>query len=175
MHTVTRRRPVALVTGASSGAGEAFARQLAVEGFDLIVVGSRRDRLVDLAIELEWISNAEIHVIPIDATSAEAPERVREAVEVMGLRVDVIVNGAGLCDHGPFLSIDEHRSKEGIQLDAAACVRIIACDTSATDVGSLRETSERDPRPSRTPKTPEPIAIAVRQALEHYAASAGVG
>ena len=67
---------VALVTGASSGIGEATARRLDADGWRTIVVARRGDRLEQLAAEL-----SDAHPFAIDLTDDDAPARVRERVE----------------------------------------------------------------------------------------------
>jgi short-subunit dehydrogenase len=80
---------VALVTGASSGIGEATARRLDREGWRLILVARRGDRLESLAGEL---GNA--RALPLDLTDADAPDRAREAAESEG-SLELLVNNAG--------------------------------------------------------------------------------
>jgi uncharacterized protein len=80
---------VAMVTGASSGIGEATARRLDRDGWRLILVARRADRLESLAGEL---SNA--RTLPLDLTEGDAPERAREAAESEG-ELKLLVNNAG--------------------------------------------------------------------------------
>jgi uncharacterized protein len=81
---------LAVVTGASSGIGAATARLLAREGRRVLVVARRADRLDELAGEL-----GEAVAVPADLTDPDAPERVREAVERHGGRLELLVNNAG--------------------------------------------------------------------------------
>jgi short-subunit dehydrogenase len=80
----------ALVTGASSGIGEATARRLDAEGYALLLVARRGDRLEQLAREL-----SDARALAVDVTAGDAPTRVREAVEEAWGRLDLLVNNAG--------------------------------------------------------------------------------
>jgi short-subunit dehydrogenase len=81
----------AVVTGASSGIGEATARRLGRDGWRVLVVARRADRLEALAAELPGAS-----ALAVDLTDDDAPARVREAVEErFGGRLDLLVNNAG--------------------------------------------------------------------------------
>jgi short-subunit dehydrogenase len=82
----------ALVTGASSGIGAAFARALHLRGERLILVARRADRLTALAKEL----GRDHVVIAADLAAVGAAERVRREIESRGLAVDLLVNNAGL-------------------------------------------------------------------------------
>ncbi|GMA18205.1 SDR family oxidoreductase [Arsenicicoccus piscis] len=81
------RRPVAVVTGASSGIGEASARQLAAAGFDVVCAARRTERIEALAAEIGG------RAVTCDVTQVEDVERLaREA----GDQVDVLFNNAGV-------------------------------------------------------------------------------
>src|SRR5687767_10852307 len=106
----------ALVTGASSGIGEQFARQLAERGNELVLVARRAERLQTLAAELP----ATAHVLECDLGSDAAglPARVRE----LGVDIDLLVNNAGFGTHGRFWEIDEGRDAEMVRLNCEAVV-----------------------------------------------------
>ena len=95
---------VALVTGASSGIGEATARRLAAT-HRLVLVARREERLRALAAELGGAT-----VVAVDLTDDDAPGRVRDAVEREHGRLDLLVNNAGAAWRGRF---DEHGA-EGV-------------------------------------------------------------
>jgi len=89
-----RYGPWAIVTGASSGIGEQFARLLAAEGFDLVVVARRKDRLVALAHELREAHAVEVLAVPLDLSSPHALETLGEVCA--GKEVGLLVSNAGM-------------------------------------------------------------------------------
>jgi short-subunit dehydrogenase len=80
----------AVVTGSSSGIGEATARRLAAEGWRVLLVARREDRLAALSGELR-----DSAYLSVDLTEPDAPERVRARVEELCGRLDLLVNNAG--------------------------------------------------------------------------------
>jgi len=91
---------VALVTGASSGLGEATARALAAQGAAVAIVARRADRLKRLAGELEG-AGARVLVVPADITDrSRAFEAVERVAAELG-RLDIVVNNAGVMLNGP--------------------------------------------------------------------------
>jgi short-subunit dehydrogenase len=109
---------VAMITGASSGIGEEFARQLAARGHDLVLVARRADRLERLAAELP----TKVHVLPCDlgADAAALPARV----EALGVDVDLLVNNAGFGNHDRFWQIPEGRDAAQVRLNCEAVVTL---------------------------------------------------
>jgi len=112
---------VALITGASSGIGEATAKRLAGEpGMELILVARREERLRALAESLP----CEATYVAVDLTAADAPERVRAHVSEQGGRLTLLVNNAGAAWRGTFGEgghADVHRHME---LNFDAVVRL---------------------------------------------------
>jgi hypothetical protein len=112
----------ALITGASAGIGEAFAREFAKNGFDLVLVARRIEKLETIAAELEKKYGIEIRLHPCDLLERSAPEDLYDAC--LGLDVDVLVNNAGVMYHGEF-SAQELANIDGIiQLNIASLTRL---------------------------------------------------
>ena len=112
----------ALITGASSGIGEAFAHALAAEGLDLILVARSAERLRKLARELARLHAHRVEVVPADLTRDGAAAKVRDEVDRLGLPVDLLVNNAGFGSAGAFHKLDGAREREEVLLNAAAVV-----------------------------------------------------
>lgn len=95
----------ALVTGASAGIGRDLARVLAREGFDLVLVARREDRLREVARALEAAHGVRARVLAQDLARPEAPKAIFDATEGTGQRIDVLVNNAGLTLPGTFTAV----------------------------------------------------------------------
>jgi hypothetical protein len=93
-------RPTALVTGASSGIGLELARVLAREGHDLVLTARREPKLEEVAAELASRFGTTSKVITSDLSRADGPKKLYDAVQDAGIEVDVLVNNAGLGNHG---------------------------------------------------------------------------
>jgi uncharacterized protein len=108
-----------LVTGASGGIGEAFARELSRRGVRLVLVARSEEKLQALAVEL---GNA--HVVAQDLGAPGAAQRVFDEVARFGVAVDVLINNAGFGRYGRFaeLSLSEQRAE--IDLNVVALVEL---------------------------------------------------
>lgn len=95
---------VVLVTGASSGIGEAFAEVFAAEGFDLVITARRQDRLNAVQTRLQEKYGSRVEVIVEDLEQPAAPARLCAEIEARGLKIDVLVNNAGYGVSGSYLS-----------------------------------------------------------------------
>lgn len=114
----------ALVTGASSGIGTEFARQLAARQYNLVLTARREDRLRALAGELESAHGIRTHVIASDLAVAGAADILWNAVEAAGVPCNVLINNAGFGDRGAFSHADRKRTSEMIQLNVNALVEL---------------------------------------------------
>jgi uncharacterized protein len=114
----------ALITGASSGIGAEFARQLAAEGMDQVLVARRADRLATLGTELEKKFSVRCHSIAVDLSEGDAPQRVFAETEAKRLNVAWLVNNAGFGTNGTFASLPLEREMEEIQLNVGALVAL---------------------------------------------------
>ena len=99
---MTSARPLSLITGASSGIGAEFARQLAARGYDLVITARRTDRLENLAAELRAQHGAAITVLAHDLADPGAVLWLCDALDQRGLQVDFLINNAGYGVPGTF-------------------------------------------------------------------------
>jgi short-subunit dehydrogenase len=113
----------ALVTGASSGIGEAFARWLAADGVDLVVVARRAERLEALATALRS-SVCRVEVLPADLTDAAGLERVAARLTDAAAPVDLLVNNAGFGTFGSFWELPLDGELAEIDTNVTALVRL---------------------------------------------------
>jgi short-subunit dehydrogenase len=109
---------VALVTGASSGIGAEFARQLSARGYEVILVARRGDRLAQLADRMPGPAR----VIECDLASAAAS--LAGKVQEAGLEVDLLVNNAGFGTYGHFAQVDAAREAEEVRVNCEALVTL---------------------------------------------------
>ena len=112
---------IALVTGASSGIGEATARRIAREpGAHLVLVARREQRLQALALEL----GGEPVVVAADLTDPDAAARIAAAVEAWHGRLDMLVNNAGAAWRGTFADGGWENVRRHMELNFEAQVRL---------------------------------------------------
>src|SRR5260221_394086 len=95
-----------LITGASSGIGEAFARKLAAQGHDLLLVARSEDKLVALCNELGRSQNIRAQYVAIDLTEHDAPTRLLAETVERNLEIDLLINNAGFGSMGDFAKLD---------------------------------------------------------------------
>ncbi len=110
----------ALITGASSGIGRAFAHLFAKDGHALVLVARRRAVLDELAAELTRTYQVSVHVIPCDLSNPDAPAQLYAALQRSSSVIDVLVNNAGFGMQGAFAELPLDRQLQMIQLNVTA-------------------------------------------------------
>jgi len=111
---------LAVVTGASSGIGEAYAERLAADGWDLVVVARSGERLNELAARLNEAHGATVRAVQADLSRPGEVERV--GGEIGAMPVDMLVNNAGLAHYMPFADLAAAQAAELVDLNVLAPV-----------------------------------------------------
>lgn len=111
-----------LITGASAGIGEEFARQLATQGDNLVLAARRLDRLETLASELRQRHNLEVVCIASDLAQAGAAEKLVADMAAENVELTGLINNAGFGDRGDFSDLPLQRQLDMIQVNVTALV-----------------------------------------------------
>ena len=122
MSAINFRGQTTVVTGASSGIGAAFARELARRGSDVVLVARRVDRLEALAGELEKAYGGKVSVVGLDLSVPGAGRKLAAELDGRGIEVTGLVNNAGFGTDGPFHTEDPARLADEITVDVANLV-----------------------------------------------------
>jgi short-subunit dehydrogenase len=113
---MTSPRLLSLITGASSGIGAEFARQLAALGHDLVLTARRGERMEALAAELRERHGAQITVLPRDLADPGTPHWLADTLQQRGLQVDWLINNAGYGVPGTFEANDWTAHADSLQV-----------------------------------------------------------
>src|SRR5438128_1241123 len=113
-----------LITGASSGIGEAFARKLATLGHNLLLVARSEDKLTMLCNELGRINSIRAQYIAMDLSQRDAPARLFAETQQRQLAVDLLINNAGFGSMGDFSGLDLGRELNMTDLNIRALVEL---------------------------------------------------
>jgi len=114
----------ALITGASSGIGECFARALAARGLNLVLVARSREKLEALAAGLRAAHSVRIEVMPCDLSLPSAAQRLARELQDRQLSIELLINNAGFGAHGEFWKLPLDRQAEMLRLNVAALVEL---------------------------------------------------
>jgi len=114
----------ALITGASSGIGEVFARKLAARGRNVLLVARSEDKLITLCNELGRSNSIRAQYVAIDLSKPEAPRQLFDEAQERGLFVDLLVNNAGFGSMDEFSKLDLSRELNMIDLNVKALVEL---------------------------------------------------
>ena len=113
-----------MITGASSGIGEAFAEVFAAEGFHLVITARREERLTAVADRLRRQHASQVEVIAADLSAQDAPARLCDEIARRGLVVDVLVNNAGYGVPGTFTASTWTRQAALLQVMVVALAEL---------------------------------------------------
>ncbi|WP_261571227.1 SDR family NAD(P)-dependent oxidoreductase [Frankia gtarii] len=116
----------AVITGASTGIGAVFARELAARGADVVLVARSIDRLQVVAEEITARHPVRAEVVAVDLRDPGAVDVVAERVAAAGGRVDLLVNNAGFATHGDLVGADPVRLADQVRLNCVAVVALTA-------------------------------------------------
>ena len=121
---VNRVTRTALITGASSGIGEAFAEVFAAHGFDLVITARREDRLRAVAERLEQRYGIRVLVIVADHSLRDTPARLCAEIASRGLTIDALVNNAGYGVPGAYVASPWERHDAMLQVMVTGLVEL---------------------------------------------------
>ncbi|BAQ66504.1 SDR family oxidoreductase [Geminocystis sp. NIES-3709] len=114
----------ALITGASSGIGKAFAQELAQRNYNLIMVARSKSLLLELQEKLQSEYSIKVKVICQDLSISHAGEAIFKEVKQDNIFVDLLINNAGFGDYGRFIDRDLQKQLNMIQVNISALVEL---------------------------------------------------
>ena len=113
-----------LITGASSGIGEVFARKLAARGNNLLLVARSEDKLITLCNELGRSKSIRAQYVTLDLSERDAPARLFAEAQNRGLEIDFLINNAGFGSMGEFTKLDLDHELNMIELNVRSLVEL---------------------------------------------------
>ena len=124
MSDATLAGKTALVTGASSGLGVDFARELARRGCALVLVARREERLKQVQAELQAQHGVKVMVVTLDLGDPQAPQMLYDHLKAQNTPIDVLVNNAGFGLFGMELEIPWDKTRQMLMLDIVALTHL---------------------------------------------------
>jgi short-subunit dehydrogenase len=124
MHTTMANKTWVLITGASSGFGEEFARQYAEQGHSLVLVARRLDLLQAIAGAIRQLHRVEVVVEQVDLSDVAAVVRLHQRLNERGIAIDILINNAGHGLQGQFADASLDAVMSMVQLDVASLTAV---------------------------------------------------
>ena len=115
-----RYGPWAVITGASAGIGAEFARQIAEQGINVVLIARRRNRLEELASTIEDMYQVQARVAPVDLAARDVVESLQPVLR--DIEVGLLINCAGYGSSGPFLDMDPSVQESMINVNCRASI-----------------------------------------------------
>lgn len=115
----------ALITGTTSGIGEAFAKKLAQEQYNLVLVARNSDKLKEQAVYLSSCYQVQVYCIAIDLFLHDSANYIFSAVQNLGLDIDLLINNAGFNEYGCFISTNLQNEINMIHLHAVRTTELM--------------------------------------------------
>ena len=129
-----------LITGASSGIGMETAFKYASEGYDLILVARRKERLENIKERITELYDSTVSVIAKDLSTLESADELYAEIKSIGLKTDILINNAGFGIKGPFIEIDKNREEQMLLLNMVSLTklcRLFAYDMKGSGGGTI--------------------------------------
>lgn len=120
------RKDVVVITGASSGIGEALAKNFAEGGYDLVLVARSENTLMALAGQLERDTEAQVWVEPADLSRRGAAKKLASTLNEQGIEADILVNSAGVLEHGRFVDLPGGSQQGLIDLNVSGLTNMLS-------------------------------------------------
>lgn len=131
------KNKTALITGASSGIGEAFAYELAKQGSNLILTARSQDKLNFLADKISREYNVKVDVFAGDLLQKDTPSKLYSQIKQKGLSIDILINNAGFGKWTNFLDETPQQYEDMIEININALVKL--CHLVLPDMLQKRE------------------------------------
>ena len=120
------RRDIVVITGASSGIGEELATNFAEGGYDLVLVARSENTLMALANQLERDTEAQVWVEPADLSRRGAAKKLASTLSEQDIEVDILVNSAGVLEHGRFIDLPGSSQQGLIDLNVSGLTNMLS-------------------------------------------------